>query len=83
LENHNYLKKVMIGISEKEERESGKQSERDLRKKEAGLMSGSRYPEAEDTVQLPKMKDVPPARLTEEEIEANRRRLKDLIKQIG
>lgn len=83
LENHNYLKKVMIGISEKEDRESGKQAERDLRKKENGLMSGSRYPEAEETIQLPRMKEVPPARLTEEEIEVNRRRLKDMIKQIG
>lgn len=83
LENHNYLKKVMIGISEKEDRESGKQSERDLRKKEAGLMSGSRYPEAEETVQLPKMKEVPPAHLTEEQIEENRRRMKDLLKKIG
>ena len=83
LENHNYLKKVMIGISEKEERESGKQAERDLRKKEGGLMSGTRYPEAEEVVQLPQMKEVPPARLTEEQIEENRRRLKDMIKQIG
>ena len=83
LKSHGYLKSIMVTIAEKEERESGKQSERDLRKKEAGLMSGSRYPEAEETVQLPKMKDVPPARLTEEEIEANRRRLKDMIKQIG
>lgn len=83
LENHNYLKKVMIGIAEKEERESGKQSERDLRKKEAGLMSGSRYPEAGETVQLPKMKEVPPAALTDEQIEENRRRLRDMIKDLG
>jgi len=83
LENHNYLKKVMIGISEKEERESGIQAERDLRKKEDALMSGSRYPEAEETVQVPKLKDVPPAHLTDEQLEENRRRVKDLLKKIG
>ncbi|HRR42137.1 MAG TPA: hypothetical protein P5244_12955, partial [Syntrophales bacterium] len=84
LENHNYLKKVMIGISEREERESGKQAERDLRKKEAVLMSGGgRYPEAEEKVQLPDFKDVPPAYLTDEQIEENRRRVKDLLKKIG
>jgi hypothetical protein len=83
LENHNYLKKVMIGISEREERESGKQAERDLRKKEAVLMSGGRYPEAEEKVQLPDFKDVPPAYLTDEQIEENRRRMKDLLKKIG
>ncbi|GAB6270544.1 MAG: hypothetical protein STSR0003_03840 [Smithella sp.] len=83
LDSHNYLKKIMIGIAEKEERESGKQAERDLRKKEGSLMSGARYPETEEVVQLPKMKEVPPARLTEEQVEENRRRLKDMIKQIG
>lgn len=39
LENHNYLKKVMIGISEQEERERGKQAERDLRAKEKKLQA--------------------------------------------
>jgi hypothetical protein len=34
LDNHNYLKKVMIGISDTEGRESGKQAEKDLRKRE-------------------------------------------------
>jgi hypothetical protein len=37
LDSHNYLKKIMIGISEREARESGKTAEKNLRKKEAGL----------------------------------------------
>ena len=34
LENHNYLKKVMVGISEREGKEKSIQDEKDLRKKE-------------------------------------------------
>jgi hypothetical protein len=37
LDSHNYLKKIMIGISEREARESGKIAEKDLRKKETGM----------------------------------------------
>lgn len=42
LDSHNYLKKVMINISEREDKTSGRTAEKDLRKKEASLMSGSR-----------------------------------------
>ena len=38
LTNHNYLKKVMAGIAEKEAENQSAQAERDLRKKEADLM---------------------------------------------
>lgn len=38
LTNHNYLKKVMVGIAEKEAENQSAQAERDLRKKEKGLM---------------------------------------------
>jgi hypothetical protein len=41
LHNHNYLKAVMIAISEREGKAAGKQAEKDLRKKEVLLMSGS------------------------------------------
>lgn len=34
LENHNYLKKIMIGIAEREEQARGKQAEADLRDRE-------------------------------------------------
>jgi len=99
LENHNYLKKVMIGISEKEERESGKQSERDLRGREARMMSGhrdeqssfsenedpGRYPVSEESVAPPpvRLKSVPPAELTPEQIAENKRRIRALAESIG
>jgi len=84
LENHNYLKKVMIGISDREERGESKQEEKDLRKKEAGLMSGSRdaYPVPAEHV-LPPMKSIPPLHLTEEQIAENKRKTRELLKSIG
>ena len=42
LENHNYLKKVMIAISEREAREESIRRERELRKKEERIMAGQR-----------------------------------------
>lgn len=87
LKNHNYLKAVMIQLAEREASTASKASERDLRKRESSLRSGTRYPVAEETVTappvLPVMKDMPPARLTPEQIEANRKRLKDMIAGIG
>jgi hypothetical protein len=75
----------MISISEREASTASKELERDLRKKETGLRAGARYPVAEETVTVPapKLKDVPPAHLTPEQIEANRKRLKDMITGIG
>lgn len=49
LVNHNYLKMIMIGISERETAFAGKQAERDLRKKEDRL----RYPFSEERVEVP------------------------------
>lgn len=107
LDSHNYLKKIMIGISEREFQEKSRQGEKDLRRREEALMAGNRperatyqdikdtwdyveqqararkYPTADETVQLPQIKDVPPARLTDEQIEENRRRLREMIKAIG
>jgi hypothetical protein len=83
LENHNYLKKVMIGISEKETAAAGKQGERDLRKKEKVLMSGERYPLPEEQVEAPSLKSMPAAQLSDEQIEKNRKRVKDIINNIG
>lgn len=40
LENDNYLKKIMAGISEEEEKERGRQAEKALREKENKLRAG-------------------------------------------
>jgi hypothetical protein len=40
LENHNYLKKVMIGISEREGKGKSKQDEKDLRIREGKMLNG-------------------------------------------
>lgn len=42
LGDHNYLKKVMISISDREQRERSVESEKRLRKKEERIMSGGR-----------------------------------------
>jgi len=85
LENHNYLKKIMISISEREGKSAGIEAEKDLRKKEAGLMSGSREEQRvyEKEVVPPVLKSVPPAHLTPEEREDNKRKLRELMKNIG
>lgn len=97
LDSHNYLKKIMIGISEKEGKESGRRAEKDLRGKEKNLMAGVRdeksltqdvnenqhYPIPEEQVEAPAMKSMPPGRLSPEQIEENKKRLKALIKDVG
>lgn len=40
LQNHNYLKKIMIAIAEEEARAQGRQAEEDLRGAEEGLKQG-------------------------------------------
>jgi len=101
LDSHNYLKKVMINIADREDKDSGRRTEKDLRKKEASLMSGSRsingdtlpqgvpiysgdYPVIEEQVEAPRMRTMPRvAPLTDAELEANRQRLKGMVKEIG
>jgi len=68
LENHNYLKKVMIGIAEEEAKEAGRAQERDLRVREEKLREGRRGEEEVGD----------PARSEE-----NIARVKGLIKTIG
>jgi len=46
LTNHNYLKTVMIDISDRERKETSRTAEKTLRKKEAGLMNGHDRAEA-------------------------------------
>jgi hypothetical protein len=61
LENHNYLKKVMIGIAEEEAREAGQAAERDLRAREVRLREGRREEgrtEEGDRVNRQKVRDL-------------------------
>lgn len=67
LENHNYLKKVMIGIAEEESKEAGKAAEKDLKAREGRLREGRREEEGR----------------TEESDRVNRQRVQNLIKGIG
>ncbi len=81
LEGHNYLKKVMIGIAERESTDRSRQGERDLRKKEDGLRSG--YSRPAEQIEAPAMKTIPTGSLTEEEIAQNKLRVREAIKKIG
>lgn len=89
LDSHNYLKKIMIGIVEREEKESGRRAEKELRSKEASLMYGGHivsdsYPVPEEQIEAPRMKTMPRTTpLTDAEFEANRQRMKKLIAEIG
>ena len=86
LDSHNYLKKVMISIAEREEKEAGRRAEKDLRWKEASFMSGSRddYPVPEEQVEAPPMRAMPrTGPLSDAELEANRGRLKKMMTTIG
>ena len=69
LENHNYLKKVMVGISEREGKGKSKQAEMDLRVREDRSLSGAGYPQAEET----------PVVVTEKQAQANLTRVRDLL----
>ena len=42
LENHNYLKKIMISVAEAAAKTDGREAEKDLRKREERLRSGDR-----------------------------------------
>lgn len=48
LNNHNYLKTIMVSIAERERTAKSKQAERDLREKERRTLSGSRDGKQED-----------------------------------
>jgi len=85
LKSHGYLKSVMVTISEREEREKCRQAEQDLRKREDRL----RYPVREEQVEPPGRGKGQGARvkeesesLTPEQIEENKRRVKELLKSM-
>ena len=96
LTNHNYLKQVMIGISEREGKAAGKTAEKDLRRRERKLMAGDReddepppggeFPPPREVASAPSPAREPkqPSRgnLTDEQIEANKRHVGALIEKL-
>ena len=48
LENHNYLKKVMVGISDREGKENSKRAEKEMREKETSYVHRSPVAETDD-----------------------------------
>lgn len=92
LESHNYLKKIMIGIAEREDKDAGRTAERVLRKKEdrqryALPEEGHNPPsipplEKGDTGGFDEKKN-PTDHLTPEQIAENKLRLQGLLKSIG
>jgi len=99
LENHNYLKKIMISVAEASAKKDGLEAEKDLRKREDRLRAGDRYPVPEEQIEPPPVRhsahpyrhsvadrnpfDDDAATLTPEQREKNLRRLGDIIKKIG
>lgn len=67
LENHNYLKKVMVGISEREGKEGSRRAEKDLRQSESDATARGKHRE-----------DVP-ERITSEQAQKNLTRVRDLL----
>lgn len=70
LENHNYLKKIMITISEREGKDQSRVAEKDLRGREGQMQAGGRT-------------DVSGKNLTPEQIASNLTRVGDIIKTIA
>lgn len=58
LDSHNYLKKIMIGISEREGTEAGRAGEVQLRKKEEALRNSERPSEAVAKENIKKVYDM-------------------------
>jgi hypothetical protein len=71
LENHNYLKKVMVGISEREGKEGSRKAEKDLRGREDNAVARGMHPEEV------------PQRITPDQAQKNLQRVGEIIKSIG
>jgi hypothetical protein len=80
LENHNYLKKVMISIAEREGKGKSIQEEKALRQREQSNLRGDERPD----VPIPRGpiyrvdEEVKPGKLTPDQIKANQQRARDL-----
>lgn len=61
LKNHNYLKEVMIDISEREEKNKSRQDEKNLRQREGRLLTGGRTDHSRDSLHAALEKKVPQA----------------------
>jgi hypothetical protein len=72
LENHNYLKKVMVTIAEREGKGKSIQGEKDLRKREGDILAGNDHREEKPN------RHIPP-----EMAKANIQRCRDIVKGIG
>ncbi|KFO68018.1 hypothetical protein ER57_06895 [Smithella sp. SCADC] len=85
LENHNYLKKVMIGISEREGKGKSKQAEKDLRERESNVLAGGGRPEKELDSRLRGNDNTEekPERITPEQAKTNIQRVGEILKTIG
>ncbi len=86
LSDHNYLKKVMISIAEREARGESREAERDMRRREERLQAGDREEAGQDLAPLKglsAMKSMPAAELTEAQIADNKRRIKGILNDIG
>ena len=79
LENHNYLKKIMIGISEREGKEKSRMSEKELRTREQKQAAG--YDREENPSRSPFVKGG--RQVSDEEARANLARVGNIIKSIG
>jgi hypothetical protein len=86
LENHNYLKKVMVGISEREGKDKSRSDEKDLRNREQKSMAGYERPagDEDDNSGYPETKPkTSPRRPSAEDAALNRARVAGIIKSIG
>jgi hypothetical protein len=72
LENHNYLKKVMVTIAEREGKGKSIEGEKDLRKREKEIMAGNNVRE-----------DKIPGHFSPEQAQANLTRVRDIIAGMG
>lgn len=79
LENHNYLKKVMITIAEREEKSASAASEKNLRSGEELSRAGYSHPKKDYT----DTDDLPPINLTQEQRKSNLARVGKIIESIG
>ena len=74
LESHNYLKKIMIAIGEREGRAAGRAAEKDLRLREESSRAGGGHPQSEEEVS---------ERPSPEEAKENLKRINAIISGIG
>jgi hypothetical protein len=85
LENHNYLKKVMIGISEREGKTKSKQDEKALRKSEGIVLAVGGYREKlpDPDGEKEDAGEEVTERITPEQAQKNLQRVGEIIKSIG